>query len=509
MPAGKTAPEGEIKRNTTMVEDKKKNGLTRKERMQIPRQKMPEQKPKDRVRNFNEVPFGLTPELAMEEARRCIACPKPKCISGCPVEVDIPAFVRMVEEGDFIGAAKKIKETNALPAICGRVCPQEEQCEKECVLTKKYNSVAIGHLERFVADYEREQGEVEIPALPDPTGKRVAVVGSGPAGLTVAADLAQMGHKVVIYEALHKPGGVLIYGIPEFRLPKSIVAAEVDYLKKLGVEINTSYVIGKLDTVDELLDSGFDAIFIGTGAGLPNFMRIEGENLNGVYSANEFLTRSNLMAAYDFPNNDTPIFVGENVAVLGGGNTAMDAVRTSLRLGAKNAYIIYRRSRTEMPARIEEIHHAEEEGVQFNFLTNPVKYMGDENGWVKAMECVRMELGEPDASGRRRPIEIKGSNFTLPVDMVVVAVGNSSNPLIPQTTEGLKTNRWGNIEVDERTMMSSRPGIFAGGDIVTGGATVILAAGAGKVAARAMHRYVMGLPLVEEEEKEKETEAAK
>jgi glutamate synthase (NADPH/NADH) small chain len=493
-----------------MPDNNNSQTLTRKERMQIPRQIMPEQDPKVRVRNFNEVPHGLTPELAITEAKRCIACPKPKCIAGCPVEVDIPAFLKLVEDGEFVNAARKIKETNALPAICGRVCPQEEQCEQVCVLVKKHKSVAIGHLERFVADYEREAGEIEIPALPESTGKKVAVVGAGPAGLTVAADLAQMGHKVVIYEALHKPGGVLIYGIPEFRLPKTIVAQEVDYLKKMGVEVHTSCVIGKLDTVDELLESGFDAIFIGTGAGLPNFMRIEGENLNGIYSANEFLTRSNLMGAYDFPEQDTPIFVGENVAVLGGGNTAMDSVRTALRLGAKNGYIIYRRSRTEMPARIEEIHHAEQEGVQFNFLTTPIKYFGDENGWVKEMECLRMELGEPDSSGRRRPVPIEESNFILPVDTVVVAIGNSSNPLIPQTTSGLNTNRWGNIEVDERTMMSSRPGIFAGGDIVTGGATVILAAGAGKVAARAIHRYVLGMPLIDpEEEKAREEEQKK
>jgi glutamate synthase (NADPH/NADH) small chain len=485
-----------------MTDENKNKPINKKERMKIPRQKMPEQLPQDRVRNFKEVPYGLTPQLAMEEAKRCLECPKPPCIAGCPVEVNIPAFIKLVAEGDFIGAARKIKETNALPAICGRVCPQEEQCEQVCVLTKKHKSVGIGNLERFVADYEREHGKVEIPKLPPSTGKKIAVVGSGPAGLTVAADLAQMGHKVTIYEALHKPGGVLIYGIPEFRLPKAIVQSEVNYLMQLGVEVKTSYVVGKLDTVDELFEMGFDAIFIGTGAGLPNFMKIEGENFNGIYSANEFLTRSNLMAAYDFPNMDTPIFVGENVAVLGGGNTAMDSVRTSLRLGAKNAYIVYRRSRTEMPARIEEIHHAEQEGVQFMFLTNPIKYIGDENGWVKAMECIKMELGEPDASGRRRPVEIKGSNFVLPVDTVVVAVGNSSNPLIPQTTPGLKTNKWGNIEVDPNTQMSSRPGVFAGGDIVTGGATVILAAGAGKVAARAIHKYVMGIPFDEPKKEE-------
>jgi glutamate synthase (NADPH) small chain len=480
-----------------MTDSENKKPLDKKERMKIPRQQMPEQDAKERKQNFKEVPFGLTPELAMTEARRCLGCPKPPCIGGCPVEVNIPEFIRLVTEGDFAAAARVIKKTNALPAICGRVCPQEEQCEKVCVLTKKYNAVGIGNLERFVADYEREHGEIEIPKLPPPTGKKVAIVGAGPAGLTVAADLAQMGHKVVIYEALHKAGGVLIYGIPEFRLPKAIVASEVDYLKKLGVEIYTSFVVGKLDTVDELFEQGFNSVFIGTGAGLPNFMKIEGENLNGIYSANEFLTRSNLMAGYDFPNYDTPIFAGENVAVLGGGNTAMDSVRTSLRLGALNAYIVYRRSRNEMPARKEEIHHAEQEGVQFMFLTNPIRYIGDDNGWVKGMECVKMELGEPDASGRRRPVEIKGSNFILPVDTVVVAVGDSSNPLIPQTTPGLKTNKWGNIEVDPKTQMTSRPGVFAGGDIVTGGATVILAAGAGKVAARAMHKYMMGIPLEE------------
>ncbi len=476
-----------------MTDSEKKKPLEKKERMKIPRQKMPEQDAKERIHNFKEVPHGLTPELAMTEARRCLGCPKPPCIGGCPVEVNIPEFIRLVTEGDFAAAARVIKRTNALPAICGRVCPQEEQCEKVCILTKKFNAVGIGNLERFVADYERERGQIEIPQLPPPTGKKVAIVGAGPAGLTVAADLAQMGHKVVIYEALHKAGGVLIYGIPEFRLPKAIVASEVDYLRKLGVEIYTSFVVGKLDTVDELFEQGFNAVFVGTGAGLPNFMKIEGENLNGIYSSNEFLTRSNLMAGYDFPNYDTPIFAGENVAVLGGGNTAMDSVRTSLRLGALNAYIVYRRSRNEMPARKEEIHHAEQEGVQFMFLTNPIRYIGDDNGWVKGMECVKMELGEPDASGRRRPVEIKGSNFILPVDTVVVAVGNSSNPLIPQTTPGLKTNKWGNIEVDPKTQMTSRPGVFAGGDIVTGGATVILAAGAGKVAARAIHKYVMGI----------------
>jgi len=491
-----------------MADFKKYEPLAKKDRMKVPRQDMPQQDPMERIKNFMEVPHGLTPEAAQIEASRCLECKRPLCMDGCPVEVDIPGFIRLVMDGEFVGAARKIKETNALPAVCGRVCPQEEQCEQVCVLTKKHRPVAIGNLERFVADYEREAGAIEAPKLPEPTGKRIAVVGSGPAGITVAADLAQMGHKVVMYEALHKAGGVLVYGIPEFRLPKKIVAAEIDYLRKLGVDVVTSYVIGKLDTVDELMEQeGFDAVFIGTGAGLPNFMKIEGENLNGIYSANEFLTRSNLMGAFNFPENDTPIFAGENVAVLGGGNTAMDSVRTSLRLGAKNGYIIYRRSRNEMPARLDEIHHAEEEGVQFKFLTNPVKYIGDEDGWVKAMECVKMELGEPDASGRRRPVMIEGSNFTIPVDTVVVAVGNSSNPLIPQTTPGLETNKWGNINVDEKTMMSSRPGIFAGGDIVTGGATVILAAGAGKIAARGIHKYVMGIPFDEGEDEKDKKEA--
>lgn len=485
-----------------------KKELTNKERMQLPRIDMPNQKPEERIHNFNEVPHGLTAEMAQAEAERCIQCKKPKCVTGCPVEVKIPEFIKLVSEGKFSDAAKKIKETNALPSVCGRVCPQDEQCEELCIVGKKHKPVAIGNLERFVADWERDHGDIVIPKLPKPTGKKAAVVGAGPAGLTVAADLALMGHKVTIFEALHKAGGVLIYGIPEFRLPKDIVASEVKYLTDLGVEINTSFVVGKLDTVDELFEEGYDSVFIGTGAGLPNFMRIEGENLKGVYSANEYLTRSNLMRGYAFPDYDTPIFSGKNVAVLGGGNTAMDSVRTAKRLGADHATIVYRRSRNEMPARTEEIHHAEEEGIEFKLLTNPVKFIGDEDGWLTHMECVEMELGEPDSSGRRRPVAIEGSNFLIPVDTVVVAIGNSSNPLIPQTTPGLDTNRWGNITADERTMMTSREGVFAGGDIVTGGATVILAAGAGKIAARAMHRYMMGMPLIDEEA-EKEKEAAK
>ncbi len=493
-----------------MADYKKKEELPKKERLQIQRTTMPEQDPLVRVKNFLEVPSGISPEMAQTEAARCLDCKKPICISGCPVEVDIPGFIKLIMEGEFAAAARKIKETNALPAVCGRVCPQEEQCEQVCVLTKKHKPVAVGYLERFVADYERENNLTVLPELPEPTGKNIAVVGSGPAGLTVASDMALLGHKVTIFEALHKAGGVLVYGIPEFRLPKKIVASEVEYLEKLGVEVKTSHVIGKLDTIDELIDEmGFDAVFVGTGAGLPNFMKMEGENLNGVYSANEFLTRSNLMAAFDFPENDTPVFAGENVAVLGGGNTAMDSVRTSLRLGAKNGYIVYRRSRNEMPARIEEIHHAEQEGVQFNFLTNPVKFIGNDDGWVTGMECIKMELGEPDASGRRRPVPIEGSNFTIPVDTVIIAIGNSSNPLIPQTTPGLDLNKWGNIVVNESTMMTSRKGVFAGGDIVTGGATVILAAGAGKIAARAMHKYVLGLPMENEALKNEKTAESK
>ncbi len=461
-----------------------------KERRKIPRQKMPEQDPKVRAKNFDEVPYGYDEKLAVLEAQRCLKCKKPTCVDGCPVEIDIPGFISLVEQGDFIGGAKKIKETNALPAVCGRVCPQEDQCEIKCVLAKKGDPVAIGRLERFVADYERKKGEVFIPKTAPSTGKKVAVVGSGPAGLTVAGDLRLLGHDVTIFEALHKTGGVLVYGIPEFRLPKAIVEAEVEYLKKMGVKVITDHVVGKIQTVDELLEE-FDAIFIGTGAGLPLFLNIPGENLNGIYSANEYLTRSNLMKAYLFPEYDTPIAIGKNVAVFGGGNVAMDSARTALRLGAENSYIIYRRSRTEMPARIEEAHHAEEEGVQFHLLTNPVRFIGDENGWVKEVECLKMELGEPDDSGRRRPIPIKGSEFIIEVDTAVVAIGNGPNPLVPNTTPGLDTKKWGNIIADEETGETSREGVFAGGDIVTGAATVILAMGAGKKAARAMHEYLM------------------
>jgi glutamate synthase (NADPH/NADH) small chain len=476
-------------------------GLSPKERMKIPRQKMPEQKPEVRAHNFEEVPLGFDQQVAMLEAARCLECRNPKCVGGCPVEIDIPQFIAQVADGDFRAAAKTLKQSNSLPAVCGRVCPQEEQCENNCVLAKRGESVGIGRLERFVADWERTEGGVELPDIAPATGKKVAIIGSGPAGLTCAGDLCKLGHEVTVFEALHEPGGVLVYGIPEFRLPKEIVRAEVDTLKKMGVKIKTSYIIGKMDTVDELFsDLGFDAVFIGTGAGLPTFQNIPGENLNGIFSANEFLTRVNLMKSYLFPQYDTPLAAAKRVAVLGGGNTAMDAVRTSLRLGADSAMLLYRRTRAEMPARAEEIHHAEEEGVDFNFLVNPVRYIGDERGWIKEIELERMELGEPDQSGRRRPVPIAGSNFTLPVDRVIVAIGNKSNPLVQKTTPGLETTRWGTIVADDRTMATSRPGVFAGGDIVTGGATVILAAGAGKVAARSIDRYLKGESLTPEAE---------
>jgi len=451
---------------------------------------MPSQDPKKRVKNFQEVNFGYTAEMAVEEAKRCIQCKNPKCNDGCPVFIKIPDFLELVAKGEFIAAARMIKKDNALPAICGRVCPQEEQCEIECVLGVKGEPIAIGHLERFVADYEREQNAIEIPKCAEPTGKKIAVVGSGPASLTVAGDLVQIGHDVTIFEGLHKPGGVLVYGIPEFRLPKAIVEAEIDYLKQMGVKVRCDAIIGKLKSVDELLENGFDAVFIGTGAGLPYFMEIPGKNLNGVYSANEFLTRSNLMKAYRFPEYDTPIIRGRNVAVIGGGNTALDGVRTALRLGAENGYIVYRRSRKEMPARDEEIVHAEEEGVQFHFLCNPIRIIGDKDGWVKAIECLKMELGEPDESGRRRPVPIEGSEFQLKTDVVVFSIGNGANPIIPQTTPDIKTSKWGTILVDEETGETSKKGVFAGGDIVTGGATVILAMGAGRKASAAIDKFL-------------------
>jgi glutamate synthase (NADPH/NADH) small chain len=468
-----------------MAEEKEKKGKPK-----VPRQKMPEQEPKVRAKNFNEVPFGYTPELAQLESSRCLQCKKPKCIEGCPVEIEIPAFIKLIQEGDFIGAARKLKERNSLPAVCGRVCPQEDQCEKVCIVGKKDQPVAVGRLERFVADWERKKGEVFIPEKAPSTGKKVAVVGSGPAGLTLAGDLILKGHEVTIFEALHKTGGVLIYGIPEFRLPKDIVQAEVNYLEKLGVKVEVNCVIGRVETVDELLQE-YDAVFLGLGAGLPQFLNVPGENFCGIYSANEYLTRSNLMKAYLFPKYDTPIARGKNVAVFGAGNVAMDSARTALRLGADTVRIIYRRSRDEMPARIEEVHHAEEEGVQFYLLTAPTRFLGDDNGWVTGVECLQMELGEPDESGRRRPVPIKGSEFKLECDMAVVAIGAGPNPLLPTQTPGLELNKRGYIVADLETGKTTKQGVWAGGDIVTGSATVILAMGAGRKAANSIHDYLM------------------
>lgn len=462
-----------------------------KERMKGERVHMPEREAEIRNKDFQEVNLGLTEEMAVMEARRCLDCANPQCVMGCPVGIDIPAFIKMIEIGDFTKSVRKIKETNSLPAICGRVCPQESQCEALCSMKKATGvPVAIGNLERFVADYEQKKEEFYIPEIPPPTGCKAAILGAGPAGLTVAGDLALKGHQVTIFEALHVAGGVLVYGIPEFRLPKKILQAEVDYLKRLGVEIKTNFVVGMTATLDDLKAEGYDSIFIGTGAGLPNFMRIPGENLIGIYSANEYLTRVNLMRAYEFPKYDTPVFLGKRVAVLGGGNVAMDSVRTAKRLGADLAAIVYRRSRTEMPSRIEEVKHAEEEGIEFHFLTTPTRFIGDEKGRVKAMECLRMELGEPDSSGRRRPVPIEGSEFTMDVDMVVVSIGNSPNPLIGQVTPGLEIGKWGNVEVNWDTMATSIEGVYAGGDIIRGGATVILAMGDARIAANEMDKYM-------------------
>ena len=455
------------------------------------RQAMPEQPAAERGKNFQEVALGYGEETANIEAGRCLQCKTAPCRTGCPVEVDIPAFIHLVKEGHYSEAARKIKEKNSLPAVCGRVCPQEVQCESKCVLGKKGSPVAIGRLERFCADFERAQTK-ESPVAVKRTGDKVAIVGSGPAGLTAAGDLALAGYQVTVFEALHKEGGVLVYGIPEFRLPKNIVAAEVEYIKNLGVEFVSNVVVGKTITVDELFEQGYKAVFVGSGAGSPQFLRIPGENLNGVYSANEFLTRTNLMKAYDFPNQQTPIGIGKQVAVVGGGNVAMDSARTALRLGADKVYLVYRRSEQEMPARHEEVEHAKEEGIDFNVLTNPVKVIGNEDGWVAGLECVKMELGEPDASGRRSPVEVKGSNFVLPVETVVIAIGNTPNPLIPHTTPGLEIGRKGTINTDEEGK-TAREGVYAGGDIVTGAATVISAMGAGKRAAKAIHEYLSNL----------------
>ena len=452
--------------------------------------KMPEQEASVRRHNFNEVALGYDEETAKAEAARCLQCKNSPCRNGCPVGIDIPAFINKVKEGDFVAANRIIRQYNNLPAVCGRVCPQENQCEKLCIRGIKGEPVGIGRLERFVADFSLG-GTCPLPDLP-PAEKigKVAIIGGGPASLTAAGDLVRLGYQVTLFEALHTPGGVLMYGIPEFRLPKEIVKCEIETLKYLGVEIVVNAVIGKTFTVDELLnEEKYDAVFIGTGAGLPHFMKMPGENLNGVYSANEFLTRVNLMKAYKFPDTATPVRVGRNVAVVGGGNVAMDSARTALRLGAENVYIVYRRSKDEMPARAEEVEHAHEEGVDFNLLTNPVQVIGDEAGWVKGLECVRMELGEPDASGRRRPVEKAGSNFVLDVDTVVIAIGQGPNPLIQNTTPGMQTNKHGNIIADDDGR-TTKEGVFAGGDIVSGAATVILAMGAGKTAAKAIDEYI-------------------
>ncbi|MBW6461040.1 MAG: NADPH-dependent glutamate synthase [Bacteroidales bacterium] len=455
-------------------------------KLKIPRQNMPEQDQTLRVHNHQEVPYGYTSELALLEAGRCLQCKNPQCVTGCPVNVDIPVFVALVADGQFDAAAKKIKERNVFPAICGRVCPQENQCELKCILGVKDDPVAIGRLERFVADYERKMELVKIPMAAKNTGKKIAVIGSGPGGLTVASDMRQLGYSVTVFEALHELGGVLTYGIPEFRLPKSVVQFEIDYLKQLGVRFELNHVIGNIYTIDELLEH-FDAVYIGVGAGLPMFMGVEGENLGNVFSANEYLTRMNLMKAYRFPEYDTPMPKGNRVAVIGGGNVAMDCARTAQRTGAQEVTIVYRRSRHELPARIEEVHHAEEEGIRFMLLTSPIRYIGTDSNRVKAMECIRMKLGEPDASGRRRPVPIEGSNFVQDCDMVIIAIGNGPNPVIFSSSPNLKRNKWGYIEYNPETMETSIENVYAGGDIVTGSATVIQAMGAGRIAANAMH----------------------
>ncbi len=465
-----------------MTEEKKPS-----KRPKIPRQKMPEQDAIQRAQNFYEVALGYSNDLALLEASRCLQCKKPTCMQGCPVEVDIPDFVQLVKQGDLIGAAWKIKEKNALPRIAGRVCPQESQCESKCVLFKKGKgeSCAIGRLERFVSDYAAEHGEGKMPELPKPTGYKVGVVGSGPAGLTLAGALIKKGVAVTVYEALHELGGVLVYGIPEFRLPKAIVRSEVDELRNLGVEFKTNWVVGRIETVDDMLER-FDGVFIASGAGAPLFLKIPGENLNGVYSANEFLTRANLMKAYRFPEFDTPVAKGRRVVVFGGGNVAMDSARTALRLGAQDVTIIYRRTMDELPARKEEVHHAVEEGINFKLLTAPLEILGNEAGWAVGVKCQEMVLGEPDASGRRRPMPVEGKYFDVEADTVIVSIGNGANPLVPTSTKNLETNKWGNIVADPEFGKTSKDRVWAGGDIVTGAATVILAMGAGRKAALSM-----------------------
>ena len=456
--------------------------------MSLKKNEMPSQAPDVRNKNFLEVALGYTEEQALDEAQRCLHCKNKPCVAGCPVGIHIPDFIAKVAEGDFEGAYQIITQQSSLPAVCGRVCPQETQCEQKCVRGIKGEPVGIGRLERFVADWHNKN-VCEAPRKPAPNGHKVAVIGSGPSGLTCAGDLAKKGYAVTVFEALHTAGGVLVYGIPEFRLPKDIVQKEIDGLKALGVDVQTNMVIGRVLSIDELLEQGYEAVFIGSGAGLPRFMNIPGENLKGVYSANEFLTRVNLMKAYQ-PGSDTPIEHAKRVAVVGGGNVTMDAARCAKRLGAEEVFIVYRRSEKELPARAEEVEHAKEEGIVFHLLNNPTQILGDENGNVKGMECIRMELGEPDASGRRRPVEVPGSQFTLDVDCVIMAIGTSPNPLIKSTTQGLETQKWGGIIVNEETGLTSREGVYAGGDAVTGAATVILAMGAGKTAATAIDEYI-------------------
>lgn len=455
----------------------------------IPRQAMPEQNPLERIKNFKEVPLGFSSETAILEAQRCIQCKKPQCVEGCPVNIDIPGFIKKVSEGNFLKAVEIIKRTNSLPAVCGRVCPQESQCEAKCILGKKFEPVAIGKLEGFVADYERNVEHLN-PEKPDCIGgKKIAIIGSGPAGLTVAGEMAKCGNEVTIFEALHSPGGVLVYGIPEFRLPKEIVHYEIDQLVKMGVIIVPNRVIGISESLDDILER-FDAVFVGTGAGLPSFLNIPGENLQGVYSANEYLTRVNLMKAYRFPLYDTPVINGKSIAVFGGGNVAMDSARVARRLSPGEVHLVYRRSRNEMPARVEEAHHAEEEGIIFDLLCNPVRFIGDGRGKLTGVECVRMKLGEPDDSGRRRPVVVKGSEFIINIDVAIIAVGNGPNPIVQKSSPKLETNKWGNIVADDETMKTSMKGVFAGGDIVSGAATVIEAMGAGRKAAAAMNDYL-------------------
>jgi len=456
----------------------------------IPRQKMPEQPAQVRRRNFNEVPLGYQEELAVNEAERCLQCKNPSCVEGCPVGVDIPGFIAYVKQREFTKSIRHVWQMNSLPAVCGRVCPQEIQCEGKCILGKKGDPVAIGNLERYVADRERMHGKGDLPPKASPTGKRVAVVGAGPSGLTVAGDLILKGHDVTVFEAFHKPGGVLVYGIPEFRLPKEIVYSEVNFLERLGVKLECNMVIGRAVALDELFAEGYHAIFLGVGAGLPRFMNIPGENLIGIYSANEYLTRSNLMRAYRFPEYDTPIVLGKDVVVFGAGNVAMDSARTAMRLGADRVRIVYRRSKDEMPARTAEIHHAEEEGIEFHLLTAPTRFLGDGKGRVVAVECIQMTLGEPDDSGRRRPVPVENSKFRLECDLAVIAVGAGANPLLTKVTPGLRLNKWGYIIADPETGKTTKQGVWAGGDIVTGSATVILAMGAGRKASQSMHQYL-------------------